>query len=656
LPFCFVIRKTMPVEIETSHVGVSRSLFSKLNGMYSVAKSYVPSVANSSLTHIENGVTSLIERNVSPKLVTSLESRLDNILTPHVDKFNKMTEFAQNIGDRANPTVKSVEKKINSTIEVVRSSKKRFDNLVENVKKVPQNLQDRATAIALDSIQRVDNVIDYIIPEDANAADDVKENYIIGEEKTSENEQKEPLQLPDNEQKEPLQLPDNEIDEIVQRSVVISSKNLLGKINKRIQKNIWRRVASAHGFVKRRTQVIHTNLVDYASTAMDSTVPDSVREMYDAVLKFPDAAMEVYAQLAAEGIVNAPEFCAALQQKMGDAWVESMGPAAGMYCKVVNGMLNARELASQTRDATNVRMQKLFERVNVMTHTAYTVTTGRAVIVFNKVVPQSVREAAIAYMNRLEVAADLSADDSFLRKYSSHIAAAVSLARDDLKEMCVRLYDPINDKWELQAKFDFGRSLVSKLTKVPTLDFSKVFGFFQGLLNLEQIKKMRDAAEKARATLQSRVEQVVGDVASVTSGGQKPDASNDESTTPMVVPLNVMAERVYANLRNVGGTVHFRAFLSTLQTEYEIASGQEWKNTLLNATRRIYSQLTAGDILDADVEETDDTDTDTDTGTEEDIVHDVSSASEDEEKKVQKGGVDTKKEQGGVDTKKKKTD
>merc|ERR1712224_248268 len=207
----------------------------------------------------------------------------------------------------------------------------------------------------------------------------------------------------------------------------------------------------------------------------------------------------------------------------------------------------------------------------------------------------------------------------FLRKHSSYIAAAVSLARDDLQEMCVRLYDPINDKWELQAKFDFGRSLVSKLTKVPTLNFSKVFGFFQGLLNVEQIKKIRNIAEKARATVQSRVEQVVDDVASVTSG-QKPDACNDENTTPMAVPLNVVAERVYANLRNVGGTVHFRAFLSTLQTEYEIASGQEWKSTLLNATRRIYSQLCADDILD-DVEETDE--------------EEISSTTEDEEEEVQ---------------------
>jgi len=597
----------------------SRSLFSKLNGMYAVAKTYVPSVANSSLQRIENGVSNLIERNVTPELVTSLESRLDNILTAHADKIKKVTDFAHKVGERATPAVKSVEGKINSTIKVVRHSKKRFGDLVENVKQIPQNLQDRATAIALDSIQRVDDAIDCILPEDANATDDTKKECKVDEKDVNvaddakkeckvdekdvdatddaEKECKVDEDKPsENDQEELLQRPD-EIEEIVQRSIAISSKKLLGKVSKRIQKKIWKRVASAQGFAKRQGQVIHTNLLAYASTVLDHTVPDSVRAMYGAVLEFPDSAVQVYSELKDGDIVDAPEFRAALQQKMGDAWVQAMGPAAEIYCKVVNGILQAKTFASQTREEAASQIQNLFELAMDASHTSYTVATGHAAIVFNKVVPQTVRQAASAYLERVEEATDLVPDDSFLRNYSSKIATIVSLAQNDLQETCVRLYDPIKSMWESRANFDFGRSLLSLLTKVPTSSFSQIYGFFQGLLSVDQIQKMRDFAGKAMATAQSRVKRVVNAVAPVAAVQNHAEHVCNDEDTSMVIPLVAMAERVYANLRKTGSTVDFRSFLSEMRTQVEVASEEEWKGTLLNATRRMFSQLSADDIL-----------------------------------------------------------
>ena len=561
----------MPTEASTGapNVGVSRSLYAKLNGMYTVAKSYVPSAANSSLQHIENGVVGLIERNVSPKVVSSLESRIDNLLTPTVNK-------------------------INSTIEVVYRSKTQFDGLVENAKQMPKNLQECVTNIALDSIQRVDNVVDYVIPADVNATDanttdDTSDPCEADAQKNAENGQAQISELP------------GKIEEI-ERSVAISSKHLLRKVNKRIHKKIWQQVASAQGFAKRNTGVIHTSLIDYASTVMDYTVPGSVRAMYDAVLEFPDHAIEVYAKLTAEGIVDALEFRGALKQKMGDAWVEAMGPAAEMYCKVVNGIVQARELASQTRDATASRLQSLFESAISTTRTSYTVASERTAIVFNKAVPASVREAASAYLKRINGATDLSADDSFLRKYSSAIAAVISLAKDDLHEVSVRLYDPVQKKWESRAKFEFGTSLVSLLTKVPTQNFSKIYGFFQAILNADQIENMREIAKKTAAAVQSRVGPVqrVSHVATVQKPEDIEQVCDDEDTTSNVIPLDAMAERVYVNLRNAGGMVDFRPFLSTLRTQFEVTRGQEWTNSLLNAAHRTYSKLAAEDILKED--------------------------------------------------------
>jgi len=358
-------------------------------------------------------------------------------------------------------------------------------------------------------------------------------------------------------------------------------------------------VASAQGFAKRNTEVIHTSLIGYASTVMDYTVPGNVRAMYDAVLEFPDGAIEVYAKLAAERIVDVLEFRAALQKKMGDAWVDAMGPAAEMYCKVVNGIVHARELASQTRDATASRIQSLLESAITTTHTSYTVATERTAIVFKKAVPASVREAASAYLKRVKGATNLSADDSFLRKYSSAIAAVISLVKTDLHELGVRLYDPMQKKWESRANFEFGTSLVSLLPKVPTQSFSKVYGFFQALLSVDQIENMRDFASKTAVAVKSRVG-LMQSIPRVTAV-QKPEdiaqVCNDEDTTSNVIRLDDMAERVYANLRNAGEKVDFRPFISTLRTQFEVTSGQEWTDTLLNAARRIHAKLAAEDVL-----------------------------------------------------------
>lgn len=441
----------MPVE--DSNVGVSRSLYSKFNGMYAVAKSYVPSAANSSLQRIENGVMGLIERNVSPKVVSSIELKIDNLLTPTVNK-------------------------INSTIEVVRVSKNRLNDIVQAATQMPKNLQECATNIALDSIQRVDKVVDYVIPASANATDDTTKRFNLGVQNSTENGQAVILDLPEK-------------SEGVERSVSTSSKNLLCKVNKRVHKKIWQHVASAQGLAKRNTEVIHRNLIGYASTVMDYTVPSNVRDMYDAALEFPDGAIEVYAKLATERIVDVLEFRAALQQKMGDTWVDAMGNAAEIYCKVVNGIVYAKELASQTRDATASRIQSLLEIAITKTHTSYTVAADRTAIIFNKAVPASVREAASAYLMRVKGATELSASDSFLRKYSSVIAAVISLVKTDLKVLRVRFYNPMKKTWESRASFEYGTSLVSLLSKVPTQNFSQIYGFFQGFLSVDKIENMQ---------------------------------------------------------------------------------------------------------------------------------------------------------------------
>jgi len=433
-----------------------------------------------------------------------------------------------------------------------------------------------------------------------------------------------------------LQVPEAMLEEVVQRSVIISSKNLLGKVNKRIQKRLWQRVASAQGFAKRQTAVIHTSLVEYASTAMNYAVSDDVRELYDAVLKFPDFANDVYVELAGEGTVNPTEFRAALQRKMDNSWVEPMGPAAIMYCKVVNGVLQASDVASQTRDSLTARIQKLFELAINTTETKYTLVTERAVIVFNKVVPRTVREAATDYLKHVDEATDESdVDNSFLRNYSSKIATIISLAQNDLHETCVRLYDPIKSTWESKVNFDFGRRLVSLLNKVPTLSVSKIYGFFQALMSVEQIKKMRDFAAKyiqvtgAIEVVVRRDGQAVNDIEPVTAtenSNRIADVCNDnttdetepvtapqnsnpvadvcnDDTTPAVVPLDVMAEQVYANLHNADATtVDFETFLSALRTKFELESGREWKQNFLKITRRMFSKLVADNISNDELE------------------------------------------------------
>jgi len=236
------------------------------------------------------------------------------------------------------------------------------------------------------------------------------------------------------------------------------------------------------------------------------------------------------------------------------------------------------------------------------------VATNRAAIVFNNVVPQSVREAAAAYLKRAKEQTNLPEDHSFLSKYSPKIAAVVSLAQTDMHDVCVRLYDPIKKKWEAQSNFDFGRSLVSRLSNVPTLDVAKVYGFFQGLLNVQHILKLREIADKAVASVRSAGRRVgqQDDGAEPVNSTQKSggDERNDQDATLTAVPFDAMAKRVYTNLRNIGESVDFRTFLSTLQTQFEAVTGQEWKSTLLKATRRMFSQLDADNILETGVEDT----------------------------------------------------
>jgi len=139
---------------------------------------------------------------------------------------------------------------------------------------------------------------------------------------------------------------------------------------------------------------------------------------------------------------------------------------------------------------------------------------------------------------------------------------------------------------------------VSLLNKVPTPNVSKIYGFFQALLSVEHIKKMRDFAAKGMKITQSPVKragQAVNDIAPVTSSqnlNRVADVCNDV-TTPAVISLDVMAERVYANLRNAGDTttVVFDTFLSTLRTQFELESGREWKQNFRKITRRMFENF-----------------------------------------------------------------
>merc|ERR1711977_163133 len=83
----------------------------------------------------------------------------------------------------------------------------------------------------------------------------------------------------------------------------------------------------------------------------------------------------------------------------------------------------------------------------------------------------------------------------------------------------------------------------------------------------------------------------------------------NDVTTPAVISLDVMAERVYTNLRNAGDTttVVFDTFLSTLRTQFELESGREWKQNFLKITRRMFSKLVAENITSEEdqVQETD---------------------------------------------------
>merc|ERR1711920_156407 len=84
--------------------------------------------------------------------------------------------------------------------------------------------------------------------------------------------------------------------------------------------------------------------------------------------------------------------------------------------------------------------------------------------------------------------------------------------------------------------------------------------------------------------------------ASAQNSNRVTDVCND----PAVISLDVMAERVYANLRNAGDTttVVFDTFLSTLRTQFELESGREWKQNFLKITRRMFSKLVAENITD----------------------------------------------------------
>merc|ERR1711920_918981 len=104
----------------------------------------------------------------------------------------------------------------------------------------------------------------------------------------------------------------------------------------------------------------------------------------------------------------------------------------------------------------------------------------------------------------------------------------------------------IKSKWESKVNFDFGRTLVSLLNKVPTPNVSKIYGFFQGLLSVEHIKKMRDFAAKAMKVTQppvKRAGQAVNDIAPVTSAqnlNRVTDVCNDDTTPVSASPTCAM--------------------------------------------------------------------------------------------------------------------
>merc|ERR1712078_4066 len=112
-----------------------------------------------------------------------------------------------------------------------------------------------------------------------------------------------------------------------------------------------------------------------------------------------------------------------------------------------------------------------------------------------------------------------------------------------------------------------------------------------------------ERAAKAMEITQSPVKragQAVNDVAPVTSSqnlNRVADVCNDV-TTPAVISLAVMAERVYSNLRNAGDTttVVFDTFLSTLRTQFELESGREWKGNFRKITRRMFEKFGQKDV------------------------------------------------------------
>merc|ERR1711975_151980 len=98
---------------------------------------------------------------------------------------------------------------------------------------------------------------------------------------------------------------------------------------------------------------------------------------------------------------------------------------------------------------------------------------------------------------------------------------------------------------------------------------------------------MRNFDRETVTAVQSRVQQVVNDVAPVTSfeksEGAGPASQND--TTSNLVSLDIMAERVYANLSRDGDIVNFRVFLSTLRKELRLRVGKNGR--ILSTTHHV---------------------------------------------------------------------
>merc|ERR1711881_197744 len=99
------------------------------------------------------------------------------------------------------------------------------------------------------------------------------------------------------------------------------------------------------------------------------------------------------------------------------------------------------------------------------------------------------------------------------------------------------------------------------LSKVPTLNSVEVYGFFQGLLSVEQMKKMLDVANKKMKVVTSAAQFPVGLVKVAPTTSMKTFAStsteeydddteeyDDDYAPPMMIPLDVMAKRVYTTL------------------------------------------------------------------------------------------------------------